>query len=102
MGGYSGDGGDARTAQLKGPKHLCVDRSGDVIIADSDNHRIRKYRPARGTIETIAGTGEPGSAGLGGLPTKAQLNQPHGVYVHASGTLYISDSSNDRVLKIEP
>src|SRR5262249_59597361 len=47
--GDSGDGGDARRARLNGPKHLCVDARGDVLIADTENHRIRVYRPEDGT-----------------------------------------------------
>ena len=99
--GASGDGGDARTATLNGPKHLCIDRDGSVLIADSDNHCVRRYVPATGTIERVAGTGKSGSAGLGGPPEQAELNQPHGVTVRADGTLFIADSSNDRVLKVE-
>jgi DNA-binding beta-propeller fold protein YncE len=99
--GLSGDGGDARLATLKSPKHLCIDRDGSVLIADSDNHCVRRYVPATGMIERVAGTGKPGSAGLGGPPEKAELNQPHGVTVRADGTLFIADSSNNRVLRIE-
>jgi sugar lactone lactonase YvrE len=79
--GNSGDGGDARQATLNGPKHLCFDLDGNVVIR-------------------IAGTGKQGSKGLGGPPVEAELNQPHGVHVHKDGTLYISDSSNHRVLKV--
>jgi DNA-binding beta-propeller fold protein YncE len=86
---------------LKGPKHICLDQSGDVLIADSDNHLVRKYSPSEHTLVRVAGTGKPGDFGLGGPPLEAQLNQPHGVYVHPSGTLFIADSSNHRLLKIE-
>ncbi len=99
--GAGGDGGPARQATLNGPKHLCVDRDGNVIIADTENHLIRKYLPREGKIVRVAGTGKKGAAGLGGPPERAELNQPHGVYVHPSGELYIADSSNNRVLKIE-
>jgi DNA-binding beta-propeller fold protein YncE len=100
--GATGDGGKALQATLNGPKHLCIDLEGNVIIADAENHLIRKYVPKEGKIVRIAGTGQKGTAGLGGPPELAELNQPHGVYVHPSGTLYISDSSNNRILKIEP
>jgi hypothetical protein len=50
----------------------------------------------------VAGTGKKGSAGVGGPPEQVELNQPHGVTLHADGTLYITDSSNHRVLKIVP
>ena len=48
----------------------------------------------------VAGTGKPGARGVGGPPLEVELNQPHGVYVHRDGTLYITDSHNQRVLKI--
>ena len=99
--GASGDGGDARQATLNGPKHLCFDLEGNVIIADTENHLIRKYLPREGKIVRVAGNGNKGTAGLGGPPEQAELNQPHGVYVHRNGSLYVSDSSNHRVLKIE-
>ncbi len=98
--GASGDGGEALKATLNGPKHLCVDLQGNVLIADTENHMIRKYLPREGKIIRVAGSGKKGSAGLNGPPEQAQLNQPHGVYVHRDGTLYICDSSNNRVLKI--
>jgi sugar lactone lactonase YvrE len=100
--GNSGVGGDARQANLSGPKHLCVDRQGNVLIADTENHVIRKYLPQEGKIVRVAGTGRKGTAGEGGPPLQAELNQPHGVYVHTDGTIYIADSSNHRVLRIEP
>jgi DNA-binding beta-propeller fold protein YncE len=98
--GASGDGGDARLATLNGPKHLCFDLQGNVIIADTENHVIRKYLVKEGKIVRVAGNGNKGTAGLGGPPDQAELNQPHGVYMQLDGTLYISDSSNNRVLKI--
>jgi YVTN family beta-propeller protein len=100
--GFIGDGGDARRAQLAGPKHLCLDRDGNVIIADSDNHCVRKYSPKDGTIVRVAGTGKAGNSGVGGPPEQVELNQPHGVTVGPDGALYIADSLNDRVLKIVP
>lgn len=99
--GNSGDGGDARQATLNGPKHLCFDLDGNVLIADTENHVIRKYFPRENRIIRIAGTGKKGSRGVGGPPLEVELNQPHGVHVRQDGTLYISDSSNHRVLRIE-
>ena len=99
--GYSGDGGEARLAQLSGPKHLCFDLDGNVLIADTDNHVIRKYFPGTGKIIRVAGTGKKGSKGVGGSPLDLELNQPHGVHVHRDGTLYITDSHNNRILRTE-
>jgi DNA-binding beta-propeller fold protein YncE len=99
--GFGGDGGPAIEAQLKGPKHLCVDANDNVIIADTDNHLIRKYTPKDGKIERIAGTGKAGTAGADGPPDMAELNQPHGVAVDSSGVLYIVDSLNHRIFKLE-
>jgi sugar lactone lactonase YvrE len=98
--GASGDDGEARLATLNGPKHLCFDHSGNVIIADTENHVIRKFLVGEGKIIRIAGSGRKGKAGIGGPPLAAELNQPHGVYLHRDGTLYIADSSNNRVLRI--
>ncbi|MBM3801757.1 MAG: hypothetical protein FJW26_05515 [Acidimicrobiia bacterium] len=85
---------------LNGPKHLCVDRSGNVIIADAENSLVRRYDPRTGKTQALAGTGQPGQAIVAGEPLKTQLNRPHGVFVHPSGALYISDSYNNRILKL--
>jgi DNA-binding beta-propeller fold protein YncE len=98
--GATGDGGDARQATLNGPKHLCIDRDGSVVIADTENHLIRRYLPREGKIVRVAGCGRKGTAGVGGPPEQAELNQPHGVAIGPSGELYIADSTNNRVLKI--
>ncbi len=91
----------AITARLNGPKHLCVDRVNRVIIADAENHLVRRYDPNDGTISRIAGTGVSGAEGVGGNASNCQLARPHGVTVHPiTGELYITDSYNNRVLKI--
>ncbi|MBY0526387.1 MAG: hypothetical protein K2R98_23540 [Gemmataceae bacterium] len=99
--GATGDGGDALKATLNGPKHLCVDKDGSVLIADAESHLVRRYLPGNGTIVRVAGTAKKGSAGLDGPPEKAELSRPHGVTVHPSGVIYIVDSYNHRVVKIE-
>ena len=99
--GAGGDGDPGRQATLNGPKHLCVDRDGNVLIADTENHLIRKYVVSEDKVVRVAGTGKKGNAGLGGPPDKAESSQPHGVYVHPSGAIFIADSSNNRILKIE-
>ena len=99
--GNTGDGGDARLATLNGPKHLCLDRDGTVLIADAENHVIRRYDPRTGVITRVAGTGQAAATGLGGDPLQCGLRRPHGVTVH-DGVLFITDSYNDRILKIVP
>ena len=100
--GFSGDGGPAREARLRGPKHISVDDRDDVLIADTENHVIRRYSPRDGTIRRVAGTGEKSAAGVGGPPEACALNRPHGAVVQpGTGVLYISDSENHRVIRIE-
>ncbi len=99
--GLSGDDGPAIDATMNGPKHLCIDRDGTVLIADAENHVIRRYDPVSGRITRVAGTGKKGAAGVGGDPLKCELARPHGVTIHPeSGELYITDSYNNRLLKI--
>jgi DNA-binding beta-propeller fold protein YncE len=99
--GGTGDGGPAIEATMTGPKHLCIDLDDSVIIADAESHLIRRYVPTTGKMERIAGTGTKGSSGVGGDPAQCQLARPHGVTIHPqSGELYITDSYNNRVLKI--
>ncbi len=99
--GGDGDGGSALDASMSGPKHLCVDRDDSVLIADAESHLIRRYVPATGRIERIAGTGKKGAAGVGGDPLQCELARPHGVTIHPrTGELFITDSYNNRVLKI--
>lgn len=81
------------------PKHLGIDAQDNVLICDELHHLLRKYIPAEGKLVTMMGDGKPGTAGLDGPPAKAQLKNPHGVLFH-SGAIYITDSMNDRVLKI--
>lgn len=99
--GLAGDGGPAIDAAMNGPKHLCIDTDDTVLIADAENHVIRRYIPATGKIKRVAGTGQKGAAGVGGSPLECQLARPHGVTIHpASGDLYITDSYNNRLLRI--
>lgn len=100
--GYAGDGGPALQAQFNGPKYLWLETDGNVLIADAENHVIRRYKPGDGTIERVAGTGQAGTGGLGGDPLEAQLARPHGVWRAPSGELYIADSFNHRILRITP
>ncbi|HVK84310.1 MAG TPA: hypothetical protein VM513_09385 [Kofleriaceae bacterium] len=98
--GYSGDGGPAVAASMGRPFGLAVDGLGNVYIADGDNHRIRKI-DLDGIITTFAGTGTAGYSGDGGLATSAQLSRPGGVAVDGLGNVYIADSSNARIRKVD-
>lgn len=98
--GFSGDGGPAREAALNGPKHLAVDAEDNVLIVDTENHVLRKVLVREGRIVRVAGTGRRGTGGVGGPPAELEMARPHGVCVHPSGALYISDSDNHRVLRI--
>jgi sugar lactone lactonase YvrE len=93
--GFSGDGGPAASAMLSNPTALAVDSSGNLYIADTDNHRIRKLSGT--TITTVAGTGEQGFSGDGSAATSAAIDSPNGVAVDASGAIYIGDTHNQRV-----
>jgi sugar lactone lactonase YvrE len=93
--GYSGDGGRAMDAEFRGPKGISFSPAGDVYIADTENHVIRRISLATGSISTVAGTGSRGD-GPDGDPLKCALNRPHGVYAHGS-ILYIGDAENNRI-----
>ena len=98
--GYSGDGGPAAGAWLHTPEGLAVDKTGNLYIADSGNHRIRRVG-ATGTITTVAGSGERGYGGDGGPATKTPLYHPAGVAVDNTGNLYIADSGNHRIRQVD-
>ena len=98
--GYSGDGGPATEAQFNLPYGVVVDEAGNVYIGDLDNDRIRKV-DSTGTITTIAGTGESGLSGDGGPATEAQLSDPTGVALDGVGNLYIADTENQRIRKVD-
>ncbi|ALS25048.1 S-layer homology domain-containing protein [Paenibacillus naphthalenovorans] len=98
--GYSGDGGAATSAQLNKPYGVAVDSAGNLYIADTLNHRVRKV-DASGNVSTVAGTGTAGSSGDGGAAASAQLNKPFGVAVDSGGNLYIADTFNHRIRKVD-
>lgn len=96
--GYGGDGGVARDALLAGPKYVVMDRKGRLLIVDTENHCIRRYDPARGTIETVAGMPGKAGAAVGDTWRDTQLRRPHGARIGPQGRLYVADSDNDRIL----
>jgi trimeric autotransporter adhesin len=95
--GSSGDGGQATLARLSQPQGVAVNAVGNIFIADAYSHRIRMVTKSSGVITTVAGTGEFGYSGDGGLATLATLNSPQGVAVDASGKIYIADMYNNRI-----
>ena len=100
-GRFGGDGGPATQAALNFPGAVAVDGHGNLYIADTMNHRVRKVDAATGTISTIAGTGQHRWSGDGGPATAAALNEPAALAVDDRGNLYIADQSNNRVRKVD-
>ncbi|MDL1973176.1 MAG: sugar-binding protein, partial [Deltaproteobacteria bacterium] len=98
--GYSGDGGPATQAKFYDPHGVAVDASGNLYIADRRNHCIRKVDTS-GIITTVAGDGTDGYSGDGGPAAQAKLDFPRGVAVDGSGNLYIADTDNDRIRKVD-
>lgn len=92
---------DAKNAEFNYPTGVAVDSSGNVYIADSANHRIRKVG-TDGKISTVVGTGVSGYSGDDGMATNATLNHPTSVAVGSGGSLYIADQQNHRIRKVTP
>lgn len=99
--GFGGDGGPATQARLRTPFGVSVAPDGSVYISDTDNHRIRRVDPTTGVIETVAGDGTADFGGDGGPATSASLWRPHRVVVDADGTLYVGDSFNHRIRRVD-
>ena len=96
--GYTGDGGPATSAELSSPYGLGVDNKGDVFI--TDNSAVIREVNLSGAISTVAGNGQYGYTGDGGLAIAAELDGPSGVAIDASGNLYISDTYNEVIRKV--
>jgi sugar lactone lactonase YvrE len=100
QGGFSGDGGPANQATLKYPSGLALASDGSLYIADSNNNRIRRVA-LDGIITTVAGTGQYGFNGDGGPATQATFKYPQSVALGPDGAVYITDSGNDRIRRVD-
>jgi sugar lactone lactonase YvrE len=98
--GFFGDGGPATSAALGSPRGIAVNSSGSIFVADTGNNRIREINPLTGVITTIAGTGQAGYSGNGGLATAATLNAPEGIAIDSQGNLFFADTQNDVIREI--
>ncbi len=96
--GFSGDDGAATLAMLNAPSGVALDGHGNLFIADTDNHRIRKVDTS-GIITTVAGNGNAGYNGEGAA-TGAYLNFPEGVAVDSLGDVFIADTYNNRIREV--
>ncbi|EFC37929.1 predicted protein [Naegleria gruberi] len=97
--GYSGDGSSATSAKLNNPKGVVVSSSGEIYFSDSENHRIRKISTG-GIISTVAGSGESGFSGDGGLAISAKIHYPNGIAMNSNGELIFTDTRNNRIRKV--
>jgi DNA-binding beta-propeller fold protein YncE len=97
---YTGDNGPALAATFDAPKELTIDREGNLLIVDTENHAIRKIDIHSKTVATVIGSGRQGGDGDGGPATGASLDRPHGAAVAADGSIYIGDTNNHRVRKV--
>jgi sugar lactone lactonase YvrE len=98
--GYNGDGIRSSTADIAVPETLLIDGTGSLIFCDRSNSRVRKVDLESGMITTIAGTGKAGFSGDGGPATTAEISFPYGLAVDASDNLYIADTDNHCIRKV--
>ncbi len=97
--GYSSKSLPALKAPLSGPKGIAIAPNGDVYLADTESHTIRVIRKQTNRLETVVGDGKKGMA-TDGNPLRCRTARPHGVYVSPQGMLYMGDSENHKVLKL--
>ncbi len=98
---FSGDGGPATSASLNEPAALALDSKGSLYIADQSNNRIRKIELKTGLITTVAGTGEAAYSGDGQPAIEACLAGPSGLAIDPDGHLYIADTFNGRIRRVD-
>lgn len=97
--GFAGDGGSASAAAIALPRGVAARPNGELLIADTGNARVRRVSPD-GVISTVAGTGEVGFSGDGGLATAARLNRPFAVAPLPGGAFLIADLDNNRIRRV--
>jgi sugar lactone lactonase YvrE len=97
--GFTGDGGLAVSSPLQCPVDVTIAPGGNVLIADSCNYRIREVNAMTGVIQTVAGNGQPGYSGDGGLATSASIDYPTGIFVDPSADIFVS-STDGRIRKV--
>jgi sugar lactone lactonase YvrE len=98
--GYSGDGGPATSAELGYIFDVAVDAAGNLFIVDAPNAVVRMVSASTGTITTFAGNGTPGYSGDGGAATNAELDYPTGIALDAAGNLFIADTQNSVIRRV--
>jgi sugar lactone lactonase YvrE len=98
--GDTGDEGQATKARLALPAGVVIGSDGSIYIADTGNNRVRRVS-RNGVITAVAGSGKPGFSGDGRPAAAAMLNGPSGLSLGKGGSLYIADSGNHRIRKVE-
>ena len=99
--GYSGDSGAGVSAEVRLPRGVALDSSANLLLVDSQNHRIRRLDATSGQMSTLAGDGTQAYAGDGGLAVAASLDSPRAVAVNAAGLPTLSDSGNARIRQVD-
>ena len=99
---YSGDGGPASVARLSWPEDVALDPAGNVLVADTRNHRIRRIDVLTGVIETVGAAGGGGFSENGGLASVPALHGPTEIAVDGEGHIYVAERWNRRVVRVDP
>jgi NHL repeat len=99
--GFAGDNGEAGVAQFNHPTALAADGEGNLYVADTGNHRIRRIDAVSRVVTTVAGSAEEGFDGDGGPALSASLDSPSGIVFDQQGNLYISDTGNNRIRRVD-
>ena len=98
---FSGDGGSAIEASLKYPHSVFLDKDGNIFISDMFNFRIRKVSASTGIIETVAGNGNQGFSGDGGLAINASISTAQEIHLDNKSNIYFADFTDGRVRKVD-